>query len=182
MPPPFGSGYLVIFSGGSVPQRRFNCAAPFRERLSAISIRTVGGGHIASIVPPPFGSGYAAPAGRTVRGYDGLQLCRPLSGAVMRRGIGGGGGNGGGLQLCRPLSGAVISIPAVIAAVTVALQLCRPLSGAVMSYDRLETTAADFASIVPPPFGSGYLNGDASNRMRGCRFNCAAPFRERLSL
>ena len=61
-----------------------------------------------------------------------LQLCRPLSGAVMldsRRTL---MVLGWGLQLCRPLSGAVIPNPRIISAKILELQLCRPLSGAVM--------------------------------------------------
>ena len=41
--------------------RGFNCAAPFRERLSSgKSGKLYAGLHGASIVPPPFGSGYGS--------------------------------------------------------------------------------------------------------------------------
>ena len=84
VPPPFGSGYdsRVAAAGSSGPG--FNCAAPFRERLYRIPGCGIGGRDAASIVPPPFGSGYAdsrTPASPLRRG---LQLCRPLSGAVMQ--------------------------------------------------------------------------------------------------
>ena len=57
MPPPFGSGYSPNVLFGYQRRNGFNCAAPFRERLRV---------------------GRVADPGKE----DGLQLCRPLSGAV----------------------------------------------------------------------------------------------------
>ena len=59
VPPPFGSGYAGATRGKLAGLSCFNCAAPFRERLSSIA---------GSPISPAFT----------------LQLCRPLSGAVMR--------------------------------------------------------------------------------------------------
>ena len=84
------------------------------------------------------------------------------------------------LQLCRPLSGAVMGRTAFRFCVPPMLQLCRPLSGAVIRVGfELAGSGAD-ASIVPPPFGSGYPVTPAHYPQSGPRFNCAAPFRERL--
>ena len=131
VPPPFGSGYLPAYTGAIPPAAAFNCAAPFRERLyelvaggaaSATALqlcRPLSGAvmnapgkalpmpTLPSIVPPPFGSGYARRRASGCRrqpafncaapfrerlytdgdGYADrlvvLQLCRPLSGAVM---------------------------------------------------------------------------------------------------
>ena len=59
VPPPFGSGYVTGSELAGETFTRFNCAAPFRERL----LREHRADHPvvehASIVPPPFGSGYA---------------------------------------------------------------------------------------------------------------------------
>ena len=67
----------------NLPPPRFNCAAPFRERLSKDGRRN-DAVIPASIVPLPFGSGYAR-----YRSFLALvillQLCRSLSGAVIPR-------------------------------------------------------------------------------------------------
>ena len=181
----------------------FNCAAPFRERLSA-----------------------SMPDCYLWR--DGLQLCRPLSGAVISfivtiRLSGPAGFNCAapfrerlclalllgrrpvvGLQLCRPLSGAVISNAHCQPYPHPVLQLCRPLSGAVIrgipgvrhrvnSFNcaapfrerlcagrQMSRRPSGRASIVPPPFGSGYSRWPRTPESPGQGFNCAAPFRERL--
>ena len=132
----------------------------------------------ASIVPPPFGSGYL-PSWHNTLPYSTLQLCRPLSGAVMSAKhtspvirqiasivpppFGSGYGdppmtpqNYWPLQLCRPLSGAVISWGIITHRPVQMLQLCRPLSGAVITACAVLANAFPYASIVPPPFGSGY--------------------------
>ena len=84
-----------------------------------------------------------------------LQLCRPLSEAVIS-GACHPAGAVCGLQLCRPLSEAVIPHRRLRRTPNRRLQLCRPLSEAVMR----AITGVDYgdliASIVPPPFGSGY--------------------------
>ena len=60
------------------------------------------------------------------------------------------------------------------------LQSCRPLSGAVIHPAHPSARRFLLASIVPPPFGSGYdVVGIAPARQRA-GFNRAAPFRERL--
>ena len=86
-----------------------------------------------------------------------------------------------GLQSCRPLSGAVIGGMRTSATpATIALQSCRPLSGAVIRQDAGDQAVHPQASIVPPPFGSGYpsIIIRVSRSLTG--FNRAAPFRERL--
>ena len=112
-----------------------------------------------------------------------LQLCRPLSGAVsparaesppctarfncaapFRERLDGEGDSPVGhvqrLQLCRPLSGAVSGVTDDKGVTEVVLlQLCRPLSGAVSS-----------------------RGGSSQEGGSGGRFNCAAPFRERLGV
>ena len=156
VPPPFGSGYDSPVGASQSDRRSFNRAAPFRERLSA----------------------HRRPSSPTARR---LQSCRPLSGAV----IGHPGLAPLGwpvLQSCRPLSGAVIE-PAVVlnssiwcfnraapfrerlfestpnaAGAVYELQSCRPLSGAVMWVAWEVAEVAEIASIVPPPFGSGYVS------------------------
>ena len=42
---------------GAIASWCFNCAAPFRERLDTANRRATDGNAVASIVPPPFGSG-----------------------------------------------------------------------------------------------------------------------------
>ena len=105
VPPPFGSGYYTPASLTSATMERFNCAAPFRERLLDL-VKSCLDVHRASIVPPPFGSGYS-------HHHDARQ-------------------------------------------------------------------SANIASIVPPPFGSGYYTPASLTSATMERFNCAAPFRERL--
>ena len=107
----------------------FNCAAPFRERLA--------------------GKGISSAAT-----YAVLQLCRPLSGAVRTRLIRRRPAVLV-LQLCRPLSGAVSCQPGWVSSPSVPLQLCRPLSGAVRVFLAVGNPVCGWASIVPPPFGSG---------------------------
>ena len=168
--------------------RRFNCAAPFRERLER------GQGNDWAR-----GTGFncAAPFRERLGGMMWpastpswtLQLCRPLSGAVSyddhrsRRRHGLASTPSWTLQLCRPLSGAVSSglhadYPVDTGFNCAApfrerlapggclrerchrkLQLCRPLSGAVSSIRMTDFAMASHASIVPPPFGSGYGRG-----------------------
>ena len=158
----------------------------------------------ASIVPPPFGSGYGGKPRYNIERDGELQSCRPLSGAVMlvtaRSALG-----SIVLQSCRPLSGAVISINTALdyrqagfnraapfrerlfestpdaANAVYELQSCRPLSGAVMSAADTCTAPPTTASIVPPPFGSGYGYGHPTPWAGTLCFNRAAPFRERLS-
>ena len=86
----------------------------------------------ASIVPPPFGSGYDDTLPARYHRHARLQLCRPLSGAVMA------------------------SMPPRQLPARRGLQLCRPLSGAVIILGKVECRMQAHASIVPPPFGSGY--------------------------
>ena len=108
-----------------------------------------------------------------------LQLCRPLSGAVRRpvtdrpsplehcfncaapfRG-----------RLAPPATRGLTAVASFncaapfrgrLAAVTMpwtpqpmVLQLCRPLSGAVSVWPGYGASTVEYASIVPPPFGSG---------------------------
>ena len=60
------------------------------------------------------------------------------------------------------------------------LQSCRPLSGAVITKREIRRKMGSIASIVPPPFGSGYWGRTYILPAGACRFNRAAPFRERL--
>ena len=140
----------------SSPAASFNCAAPFRKRLSEQSLIGCRHQQPASIVPPPFGSGYGFPAGAPRRLLAALQLCRPLSEAVMLL---------SGLLLYR----------------SIRLQLCRPLSEAVIRTPKGGSSRHFGASIVPPPFGSGYAQMQGSRIIGTVGFNCAAPFRKRLS-
>ena len=159
-----------------------------------------------------------------------LQLCRPLSEAVIGKILAWFETVVGVLQLCRPLSEAVISLLGLLREWTdLLLQLCRPLSEAVMSIARRVRDAISMlqlcrplseavirrqpgpspalhpasivpppfgsgyvigcrgfaeivrASIVPPPFGSGYPAAPAAGKPCAGTFNCAAPFRKRLS-
>ena len=106
VPPPFGSGY---------------------DPCAAIKLH---GGHTASIVPPPFGSGYSPePAESDIRCW--ASIVPPPFGSgyhllVWHK------TSSTGLQLCRPLSGAVIRKRPDSALFCHTLQLCRPLSGAVI--------------------------------------------------
>ena len=182
MPPPFGSGYLPspvptnpTFHAG------FNCAAPFRERLSG------------------------EPPGVLLTRLPGFQLCRPLSGAVMvastdtcccvDR-----------FQLCRPLSGAVICLgcPTTCTPDTsfncaapfrerlstmrraygqtaARVSIVPPPFGSGYRVSRSSLLSMRAVSIVPPPFGSGYMPRRNRRPSSTWGFNCAAPFRERLS-
>ena len=135
----------------------------------------------------------------------GLQLCRPLSGAVIRMSCAAatrywptsivpppfGSGYLASLTQCRPNrhtsivpppfgSGYILaSTPAHI--VYDPLQLCRPLSEAVIPGGPAHPAINRSASIVPPPFGSGYPNLSHCSPASEYCFNCAAPFRKRLS-
>ena len=153
VPPPFGSGYPYDSQQRHRRRNPFNCAAPFRERLWPRPRRAIvlPGQLPPSIVPPPFGSGYTAPPPDAGGDAVTLQLCRPLSGAVMR-----------GKSTARAY----------------AISLSAP--------SRRRSAPA---SIVPPPFGSGYFHVRAMDAAphsgrrwaRTLCFNCAAPFRKRLS-
>ncbi len=203
VPPPFGSGYLITRVCPVGYWQPFNCAAPFRERLHSRVDCQVTCDCRPSIVPPPFGSGYDKWLVKIADQKQGLQLCRPLSGAVTKYALAGrstgkhpsivpppfgSGYDGAGivphakliLQLCRPLSGAVTQAHPSPSPSPSCLQLCRPLSGAVTI--RGGTPAAPYrqASIVPPPFGSGYARQRCRWWSTPSCFNCAAPFRERL--
>ena len=130
-----------------------------------------------------FGGGEAQLTARTSHAATAPPSRRPTG--MARRGDFGGCGNDGAgvtLQLCRPLSGAVIRYPAAPGECPAAssivpppfgsgyglcvlafflrqpeLQSCRPLSGAVMSEAAGQVKLGVVASIVPPPFGSGYV-------------------------
>ena len=135
-----------------------------------------------SIVPPPFGSGYPELANLAKRVCN-LQLCRPLSGAVI--GIGrplsptpgypsivpppfgsgyyarpGWDCPGTGPSIVPRVNGQMPVGKIGIATPQVVLQLCRPLSGAVMQPNGRNRNSVQPASIVPPPFGSGYSDCD----------------------
>ena len=160
----------------------------------------------ASIVPLPFGSGYRRTSTPPGNDNNRLQLCRSLSGAVI--GDGGQRDEEKGCASIVPLPFGSGYVPAAAAcALGRQLQLCRSLSGAVMSAQlggalrrqRSFNCAAPFrerlfaglpdhstlvidASIVPLPFGSGYLPAHRIGGAADVGFNCAAPFRERLSV
>ena len=163
---------------GEFCHTRFNCAAPFRERLAAPDLGCRVLAPMLQLCRPLSGAvsrHQRQPAGPRLR----LQLCRPLSGAVRRSRFASSACPAPAfncaapfrerlgkwtsspprctrrLQLCRPLSGAVSSPCSGGPASASPLQLCRPLSGAVSGS---VTTAALYflrPSIVPPPFGSG---------------------------
>ena len=87
---------------------------------------------MASIVPPPFGSGYSR--GRPDSSQPGISL-----------------------QLCRPLSGAVIQNAGQTVDHAVGLQLGLWRNRIAFPPDRSDRRSRGRASIVPPPFGSGYV-------------------------
>ena len=137
----------------SVRSGCFNCAAPFRERLDPFP---------PPLYPLPASLQLCRPLSGAVSGklnmvsgtYTTLQLCRPLSGAVSIPAPG-GVGEFRVLQLCRPLSGAVRCANPPNPLPNPSLQLCRPLSGAVSQTAGQPPAIGHWASIVPPPFGSG---------------------------
>ena len=156
VPPPFGSGYSPARLPAFYPLRRASIVPPpfgsgYGQWIQSIlpyapaSIvpppfgSGYDGGNTpkplmpsrASIVPPPFGSGYSATGGRITGGLSSLQSCRPLSGAVM----------------CTPST----TPPSRSSGFNRAAPFRERLS------DSIDAPAAQgYASIVPPPFGSGY--------------------------
>ena len=84
------------------------------------------------------------------------------------------------LQLCRPLSEAVIGQRGDGVLALSPASIVPPPFGS--GYDAGNAWLAFLrdASIVPPPFGSGYPGGSAPRGSVARRFNCAAPFRKRL--
>ena len=130
VPPPFGSGYQ---------RRKAQCSLRFGASIvpppfgSGYTLRGSGGGwgKAASIVPPPFGSGYADTLVVNDRNLGVLQLCRPLSGAVIIR-------------------ASVAAIPALDASIV------PPPFGSGYRKAGVCIGCGAKASIVPPPFGSGY--------------------------
>ena len=204
VPPPFGSGYppdarrAFLLLGMLQSCRPLSGAVMTVAKVDGTSLRR------ASIVPPPFGSGYPDhPAG--IPENPALQSCRPLSGAVIV-GVRAGFANGcdgfnraapfrerlSGVLGCPPVSAKGFNRAApfrerlsshsvlmlrrygcfnraapfrerlwdtrrrIAPLDFVALQSCRPLSGAVIRQPGLPRRMANAASIVPPPFGSGY--------------------------
>ena len=85
------------------------------------------------------------------------------------------------LQLCRPLSGAVISLVTAGQAPVVEASIVPPPFGSGYPVGKESLLSFLDASIVPPPFGSGYKATHTLVTGGFVRFNCAAPFRERLS-
>ena len=81
MPPPFGSGYFSSVNALVVWQLASIVPPPFGSGYESVG-HPDGQLSLASIVPPPFGSGYKGHR-RPTYGEKTLQLCRPLSGAVM---------------------------------------------------------------------------------------------------
>ena len=182
----------------------FNCAAPFRERLFDQRMRRVGIVALASIVPLPFGSGYKTrPGGNSATNWM-LQLCRSLSGAVMdskgrlsvtdqsfncaapfRERLCASGGTRAvprcRLQLCRSLSGAVIVRCSSWLVAASKLQLCRSLSGAVISFWSSGANSSARLQLCRSLSGAVMHTRTGGTGRRRAGFNCAAPFRERLS-
>ena len=169
------------------PPTRFNRAAPFRERLSGTrlegrngvctlqSCRPLSGavmgcgpahynrqGKSASIVPPPFGSGYASPSDLDVEVLLGASIVPPPFGSGYAATPCQLVNTIPPLQSCRPLSGAVIGGVCVIRRRTSRFNRAAPfrerLSASLLPY----SCAAHSASIVPPPFGSGYTARSSS--------------------
>ena len=107
VPLPFGSGYADVCLPVAGRRLAFNCAAPFRERLSQRAACGYGYYTGPSIVPLPFGSGYQNwPAASAVA--LGPSIVPLPFGSGYRRPGRGQRGMGQSLQLCRSLSGAVI--------------------------------------------------------------------------
>ena len=154
VPPPFGSGYVVA-KGVVVPLNRASIVPPpFGSGYKSL-LRNPYAPAAASIVPPPFGSGYPIDRQSMRRPAAGFNRAAPfrerLSAPAARL------WNGGVmLQSCRPLSGAVI-LPASRGAVGVrTASIVPPPFGSGYGGPQATSAAGIAASIVPPPFGSGY--------------------------
>ncbi len=181
VPLPFGSGYPMATPLSRLAQRPSIVPLPFGSGY----LRSSGpqhGGAFLQLCRSLSGAVMVRWQEQDAAGNFVLQLCRSLSGAVIRAMpehplamllI---------LQLCRSLSGAVMAGAAPAEVGEPALQLCRSLSGAVIH--RIERGDADFGgpfncaapfrerlfvyaddavaglspSIVPLPFGSGYID------------------------
>ena len=182
VPPPFGSGYSAFAIRRGSPGWRFNRAAPFRERLSEPAT--------AAHMPvsrfnraAPFRerlSDMPAPAGWRNIGFN---RAAPFRERLCPQGSRGRWRATPGFNRAAPFRERLCSqAPVRPAAVRRPLQSCRPLSGAVMAQGGYVLTETITASIVPPPFGSGYSPAPGCRRHSRRSFNRAAPFRERLSL
>ena len=158
---------------------RFNCAAPFRERL-----------------------GFLTPAAKPAS--PPLQLCRPLSGAVsqtcpsrrhtpyqcfncaapFRERLAGtrccAGSSQDGFNCAAPFRERLDLMPSACSTRPLWLQLCRPLSGAVRFLYVVGRGGGGGRFNCAAPFRErlGFLRRPGQRDVR--RFNCAAPFRERL--
>ena len=110
---------------------RFNRAAPFRERLSVKRYLSM------------------------MQGIVALQSCRPLSGAVMTASVL-PAPDIGRFNRAAPFRERLFPRQVTKRALTSGLQSCRPLSGAVIMESLDDLAEDELASIVPPPFGSGY--------------------------
>ena len=157
VPPPFGSGYNHgLWTGGDgLPGSTLQLCRPLSGAVISRSTMSPDSS-VALQLCRPLSGAVIWPACCAGLPYTTLQLCRPLSGAVITWRMK-SSSTSTWLQLCRPLSGAVIRGSIVASLRRQALQLCRPLSGAVIGLPRAPTAADQTASIVPPPFGSGYL-------------------------
>ena len=87
---------------------------------------------------------------------------------------------GEGFNCAAPFRERLLRQPLPLVRCTALLQLCRSLSGAVIAVATEPLGISGIASIVPLPFGSGYLPCRCSHSALLRSFNCAAPFRERL--
>ena len=135
---------------------------------------------VASIVPPPFGSGYLR--GRWAVGITDseLQSCRPLSGAV----IGGRWYNDDGTISASivppPFGSGYGRIPGRRRPADSPLQSCRPLSGAVIFVIVALPAGRRLRFNRAAPFRERLFFARPQSLRRPARFNRAAPFRERL--
>ena len=115
-----------------------------------------------------------------VHALQGLQLCRPLPGAVTTPMTTPAGRAYPSFNCAAPFRGRLPAPPGVAAMSLFQLQLCRHLPGAVTVDTSGSLNTQQLASIVPPPSGGGYGLPAAAVRWRDRSFNCAAPFRGRL--
>ena len=199
---PFRGRLLGGIHSGADAYRRFNCAAPFRGRLPRRPRPAVSSGRCFNCAAPFRGRLPSKRWGGVAR-HNGLQLCRPLPGAVTcpfpcviaapdEASIVPPPSGGGyplyrdiprypqiALQLCRPLPGAVTTKVAAFLTAAPVLQLCRPLPGAVTGR-AVEQGVNQVKLQLCRPLPGAVTRGQRRRRSSRRCFNCAAPFRGRL--
>ena len=159
---------------------RFDLAAPFQRRLSRITLRCWKDNQRASILPPLFRGGYAAPQPPTPH----LKKCFDLAAPFQRRLFDFPGGASvalGGFDLAAPFQRRLCCGKVAEGAVKVMLRSCRPFSEAVMS-SHLPRPDSRYTLRSCRPFSEAVISPRCSSPWipRWC-FDLAAPFQRRLS-